>query len=406
MSTTNAAKINSQQEFYAELDRLRAGFDAMEPDMQETFTDTEQGVEGFVVVWNTEISRGGPLYSDGKGCGKGGTRIKKDLTLEDVKRLARAMAEKNAAAGLPLGGAKSGLRADPDASDYEQKWKRFVRLVKDGGFLKEDDGIFGGFGYDIGGKPPLNAIWTIEELGSGRSFTGKPVDMGGTDYDRIGIAGLGVAVAGQTLFEESGGDAQGARFSVQGVGAMGSAVVRYFHELGGVLKYVSDLKYGGTWVFKDGASEEFINDPSLKNLEKEAEKVSDSCEEALFQEVDIVFPCALEDTLTKDNAHKVKARFMSEGANNPTTDEAHQILFDNDVMVAPDILANPGGIIAAFVEMTSDADDKAAEAMEMTRERVADNIRELVSIVATYNVRPDEAGDYMTYRNILKANAG
>ena len=175
----------------------------MQPALEMTFTDPDMDVEGFVVVWNTAISKRGPLFTDGKGCGKGGTRIKQGLSLDDVKRLARAMAEKNAAAGLPLGGAKSGLNADPDAPDYEVKWKRFVSLVQEKGILKEDGGVFGGFGYDIGGKPPLNALWTIDELGSGKSFTGKPVDLGGTDYDKIGIAGLGVAVAGKNTFGRS-----------------------------------------------------------------------------------------------------------------------------------------------------------------------------------------------------------
>ena len=230
--------------FLLELKLLKERFDLMQPILEIVVQDSEMGVEGFVVVWNTAISRNGPLFDNGSGCGKGGTRIKKDLSIDDVKRLARAMAKKNAAAGLPLGGAKAGLNADPDAPDYEKKWKRFVRLVKNEGILKEDGGVFGGFGYDIGGKPPLNALWTIDELGSGKSFTGKPVDLGGTDYDKIGIAGLGVAVAAKTLLEEEGYNSTGATYAVQGVGAMGSAVVRYFDEMGGVLKSVSDPKYG------------------------------------------------------------------------------------------------------------------------------------------------------------------
>ncbi|MCI5059859.1 MAG: Glu/Leu/Phe/Val dehydrogenase [Alphaproteobacteria bacterium] len=395
--------MNNAAEFYNELEDFKTRFDAMEPALELTVKDEAMGIEGFVVVWNTAIAKDGPLSQGGKGCGKGGSRIMKGLKLDDVKRLARAMAEKNSAAGLPLGGAKSGLNADPDAPDYEKKWKRFVRLVKEEGVLCVDGGIFGGFGYDVGGKPPLNALWTIEELGDGKSFTGKPVDKGGTDYDKIGIAGLGVAVAGKTLMEENGKSAQDATFSVQGVGAMGSAVMRFFSEMGGKLQYVSDPKYGGTWHFENGATEEFIQEPSMENLEAEATKISDSYEDCLYQDVDIIFPCALEDTLTKDNAGKVKAKFMSEGANNPTTDEAHQILFDNGTLVIPDIIANPGGIIAAFVELSSNADDLPAEAMKMTRERVADNVRTMMKYVQDLKtVRPDQIADYMTYKNILK----
>lgn len=388
--------------FHSQLSELKTKFDSMEPELEMTFTDPDMGVEGFVVVWNTSISEGGPLFKNGKGCGKGGTRIQKNLSINDVKRLARAMAEKNSAAGLPLGGAKSGLNTDPNAADYEVKWKRFVRLVKDSGILKEDGGIFGGFGYDVGGKPPFNALWTIEELGNGKSFTGKPLDKGGTDYDKIGIAGLGVAIAGKTLLEEFGHNIKGTTFAVQGLGAMGSAVARYFHEMGGVLKSVSDPKYGGTWIFENGASENFIKNPTLENLEKEAQKISDSNEDSLYQKVDIVFPCAMEDTITKENAHKIQAKFMAEGANNPTSDEGHQILFDQGTFVVPDILANPGGIIAAFVELTSDNQNKAEEAMKMTRSRVAANVKEMIKISKGMNARPDQVSDYMTYKNILK----
>ena len=72
------------------------------------------------------------------------------------------------------------------------------------------------------------------------------------------------------------------------------------------------------------------------------------------------------------------------------------------VLVVPDILANPGGIIAAFVEMTSDSDDKAQEAIEMTKERVASNVRDMLKTVTALHVRPDQVADYMTYKNILK----
>ncbi len=392
---------SKQNIFLEELKLLQEKFNVMEPALEMTFKDPKSELEGFVVVWNTFIAQNGPLFENNKGCGKGGTRIKKDLSISDVKRLARAMAEKNAAAGLPLGGAKSGLNADPESPDYEEKWKCFVRMVKDSGILYEDGGVFGGFGYDIGGKPPLNALWTIEELGSGRSFTGKPLDKGGTDYDKIGIAGLGVAEAGKTLLEESNISVKGLTFSVQGVGAMGGAVLKYFSELGGELQFISDPKFGGTWFFENGISKELILHLTADTISSEATKISDSNEDALYQDVGIIFPCALEDTITKENASKIQAKFMAEGANNPTTNEAHKILFSQGTMVVPDIIANPGGIIAAFVEMTSDADNKAEEAIIMTRKRVADNVKKLLALIAEVDVSPDQVADYMTYKNIL-----
>ncbi|HYL17263.1 MAG TPA: Glu/Leu/Phe/Val dehydrogenase dimerization domain-containing protein, partial [Burkholderiales bacterium] len=177
---------NDQHSFRAELKALRHHFDSMQPELEVTVRDPLLGVEGYVVVWNTGISAGGPL----PGCGKGGTRIMPQVSLDEIKMLARTMALKYAAADLPLGGAKSGLKLDPSAPGFERQYRRFVRLCAP--FLHENGGPFGGFGFDIGARPE-HALWACDELGSTRSFTGKPLHMGGTDYDREGIAGLGVA---------------------------------------------------------------------------------------------------------------------------------------------------------------------------------------------------------------------
>jgi glutamate dehydrogenase (NAD(P)+) len=400
----------SAQEFHQQLSSLRERFQQMQPELEVTVRDPELGVEGFVVIWNTKISFGGPLHA----CGKGGTRITKDLKLEDVRRLARAMAEKNAAAGLPLGGAKSGLKMDPTDPMYEKKFRRFAELCKS--FLHENGGVFGGFGYDIGSIPPKNAIWACDQLKTLRCFTGKPLEMGGTDYDREGIAGLGVSVAARTILQENSQEVQGKTFSVQGAGAMGSAVIRYFSEFGGILKFVSDPKYGGTWCLDNLPSKALIEALSHQKkdivsalLLREAKKISEDSNEALYADVDVLFPCAFEDALNAGNAEKVRARFICEGANNPTTEEAHQLFFKKDIKVVPDIIANPGGIIAAFVELTSKVSPEenvktranVINAKEMTVQRVSDNTKKLALLVKKLGVRSDHAGDYIAYFNIF-----
>lgn len=400
---------DSAEAFRKELAELRQKFQSMTPELEVTVRDPDMGVEGFVVVWNTGISRGGPLHN----CGKGGTRIMKNLTLDDVKRLARAMAEKNAAAGLPMGGSKSGMRLDPADPDYEKKYRRFAELCAP--LLHERGGIFGGFGYDVGCIPPKNAVWACDQLKTTRCFTGKPVEMGGTDYDKEGIAGLGVAVAAKTLIEENGGAAAGKTFSVQGAGAMGAAVIRYFSGYGGVLNCVSDPKYGGTWALDKAPSAALVEALSHQKKEaadllaKEGRKVSADSADALYAATDVLFPCAVEDVLRKDNAGRVQARFISEGANNPTTEEAYALLSEKGVKIVPDIIANPGGVIAAFVELTSKVTPeenaktraKVTEAKEMTISRVTANVKRLVKIVNSLNVPADQAGDYMAYCNIF-----
>ena len=143
----NALRKSSSSQrdrFYDGLNAQKERFAAMKPELEMVVRDPAMGVEGYVVVWNTEISVGGPL----ERAGKGGTRITPSLSIDEVKMLARTMALKNAAAGLPLGGSKSGLRADSSAANFETLYRRFVQLCKP--MLHENGGIFGGFGFDIG----------------------------------------------------------------------------------------------------------------------------------------------------------------------------------------------------------------------------------------------------------------
>lgn len=391
----------SRDAFYSELNALKERFAAMQPEIETTLRDPAMGVEGYVVVWNTAISIGGPM----ERAGKGGTRITPTLSLDEVKMLARTMALKNAAAGLPLGGSKSGLKADPDAPGFEKKYRRFVQLCKP--LLHENGGPFGGFGFDIGGKPE-HALWACDELKSTRCFTGKPLHMGGTDYDREGIAGLGVAVAAKALLDYKNMPSANATYAVQGMGAMGAAVFRYFSETGAQMKAFGDPKYGGTWVFEAPVSAS-LADALIKQdvekaktlLAKEGRKISDTAQEALIQDADVLFPCAVQNVITHENAGTIKARMVVEGANGPVTEDARTKLYERGISVIPDFIANPGGIIAAYVELTSPSRDKASEAKNLTRQKIPLNVQAMMKMAEQYEVEPPHAALYMALRKIL-----
>ncbi len=403
MSAAALQKTSESTKFYEQLTVLEERFAAMKPELETTVRDPELGVEGYVVVWNTAISMGGPMERSGKG----GTRVTPHVTMDEVKMLARTMALKNAAAGLPLGGSKSGLRADTSAPDFEKKYRRFVKLCAP--FLRENGGPFGGFGFDIGGQPQ-QALWACDELKSTTCFTGKPLEMGGTDYDREGIAGLGVAVAGQTMMDVRGVKQGESTFAVQGMGAMGAAVFRYFRETGARLSAMSDPKYGGTWVFANPLSAELqaaliAQDVTTANrlLPKEGENISGETEDVLYLETDILFPCAVQNVLTETNSVKVKAKFVCEGANGPCTAEARSKFHERGICLVPDFIANAGGVIAAFVELTSKSDKKADEAKTMTREKIAANVREMYALADRYQAEPQHAGTFMALSKILNA---
>jgi glutamate dehydrogenase (NAD(P)+) len=394
---------SEQQTFYAELKALSDFFEAMQPELEVTVRDSALGVEGYVVVWNTGVSVGGPLERSGKG----GTRITPSVTLDEVKMLARTMALKNAAAGLLLGGAKSGLKLDPSAPGFEKQYRRFVRLCAP--FLHENGGPFGGFGFDIGGRPE-QALWACDELKSTRSFTGKPLSMGGTDYDREGIAGLGVAVAGTTMLEVKGDRAANATFAVQGMGAMGAAVLRYFSEGGARLSALGDPKYGGTWMFDRPLSVELHRALVLQDIEQaqplldeEGRKVSSNAEEVLYAGVDLLFPCAVQNVITESNVGRVRADYVCEGANGPVSEGAREALYARDVPLVPDFIANCGGVIAAFTELTSNSTDKVEEAKRLTRQKIADNVRAMFSLAGRQHAQPQHAALHMALGKIRES---
>lgn len=396
------------QRFAGELEELERRFERLTPELEMTVRDPAMGVEGFVVVWNTIAGSDSPLGR----VGKGGTRITPKTSLEEIKMLARIMALKNAAAGLPLGGAKSGMRDDPSSPGFEQRLRRFATLAAP--VLVERGGIFGGFGFDIGVKPE-HARWVCDELKSTRCFTGKPMDMGGTDYDREGIAGLGVSESAITALRFEGSDATDKTFAVQGMGAMGAAIVRYFSESGGILKAISDPVVGGTYLLPNGASATLTEAISFHQwertkelLSKEGEKVS--LDEALYQAVDVLFPAAVQEVITASNVDKIRAKRVVEGANNPCTKEARTVLSRRGVLVLPDFIVNAGGIIAAFVEMSSTISPEenvrtrmnAEEAKKLTRQRMSANVKRALEIAKASGVEPQVAARYLALTNIFK----
>lgn len=390
-----------REAFLAGLTKLQAAFARMQPLVELTVRDHALDCEGYVVVWNT-LEPG--------GMAKGGTRVTPNVSLDEVKMLARTMALKNAAAGLPLGGAKSGIRADPQAADIKTRYqaisKRFACL------FPEHGGPFGGLGYDIGARPEF-ADWFIEATNMPQRFTGKTRARGGTDYDVEGIAGLGVAVAARTALEQQGKSAKGARYAVQGLGAMGAAVVRYFDGYGGELCAVADPMVGGSYTLSDklpaDARKELVakiavrDNAAVKALLERHGKRADAPDAVLFEAVDVLFPSARQEVIRPDNVGQVRAKMVAEGANGPCAGDTRDQLHARGVTVLPDFLANPGGIIAAYVEMTSKAQDKVSEAKAMTERVIADNVRTVLGVAQSLHVAPTQAATYLALARVVRA---
>jgi glutamate dehydrogenase (NAD(P)+) len=301
------------------------------------------------------------------------------------------------------------LRGDPDAPGFERLYRRFISLVKP--ILAENGGIFGGFGFDLGGRAS-HPVWACDELGSRRSFTGKPLSMGGTDYDREGIAGLGVATAAKTALEIAGSPLNSISFSVQGLGAMGGAVVRYFSEYGAHLRYISDPRIGGTFDIGTPTPTLLaaIAQQDFAAIQRELiGRTPAPLDEVLYRQVDVLFPCAVHGVIRADNVERVVASYVVEAANNPCTDEARDSLFARGITVIPDFIANPGGVIAAYVEMLSEVQPipggpaaKVERAKSFTRDRISENVHEMMKLSVELQVNPVLTGRYLALRRALK----
>ncbi len=392
-----------------ELEQLKQHHDNKQPELELTLKNQEIGLEGYIVVWDSSPGTKGPLGP----CAKGGTRIEPNVTLDDVKMLAGKMALKNAAAGLPLGGAKSGFRADPNDPKTKEKYQEFAKMSKP--HLHENGGAFGGFGFDIGARKE-HPHWVCEALESTKSFTGKPLDMGGTDYDVEGIAGYGVAVAGRQACEALG--ITDKRYTVQGIGAMGAAVIRYFQDMGGNLEYISDPRIGGTWkVLTDKICPDLIKaiqthdiETSKSILKDRHEFLSEDNNEVLYQEVDLIFPCAIQNVITHDRAPHLKAKVVVEGANSPCTYDSYERLKERDIYAVPDFLANSGGIMAAYIEMTdqSSLEDnvqyktKTQAAKKLTEEKISKNMSDFFELMKSDNLSAHQAAYYLALSRLYK----
>lgn len=398
--------MNNQ--LFDELTAWMKQFNALKPELEFTVRDPELDIEGYVVVWNTSAGISGPLGR----VGKGGTRVSSSVSLTEIATLAQSMTLKNAAAGVPLGGAKSGLRADPNNPDFERQYRRFINLCAP--TLYVNGGPFGGFGFDMGGAPE-QAVWACEELGRSDCFTGKSIAMGGTDYDREGIAGYGVAVAARTALTEHGQVLDNTTFGVQGLGAMGAAVVRFFTEFGAQLRVIADPRIGGTLMLPNAASAELIAAIAERDYAAVTELAHNEGAEqhdldgALSTPVDVLFPAATQNVITTDNANTIAANYIIEAANGPITTDAYGILSEKHIDIVPDIIANPGGIIAAFVELTEPVsiEDNIANhtlvnrAKAFTEEKITDNVSQLIELQRTVGFSPRQAGEYLALSRLF-----
>lgn len=304
---------------------------------------------------------------DNTACGQaiGGVRMATDVTAEEACRLARAMTLKNAAAGLPHGGGKAVICADPkmEPCKKEQLIRAFAAAIA--GLTEYVPGP------DMG-TDELAMGWVHDEIGRA---VGLPRELGGIPLDEIGATGFGLAVAIEVAAKAIGLALVGARVAVQGFGAVGKHAARFLAEKGCVLVAASDS--GGTVFAAAG-----LDVTSLIDLKRAGKSVTDLLggekgghEAIIDAPCDIWIPAARPDVLNRKNAERLKATIVAQGANIPCTPEAEKILEARGVLVLPDFVVNAGGVICAAAEYHGSAESAAFSAIE---DKIHRNISSLI----------------------------
>lgn len=295
-------------------------------------------------------------YSSTLGPFKGGIRYHQDVDISEVAGLAALMTFKCSLLNLPLGGAKGGVKVDPtklSRGELQSLTRRFT--IEIAPFIGPQEDIPA---PDMGTDGQTMA-WLMDTYSQQRGFavpavvTGKPIEIGGS-LGRVTATGYGVIYIAEKCLQTQGKTLKGTSLAIQGFGNVGQHAASLAAENGMRVVAVSDVSGGihnGDGLDVTDLLEYMKTNKFVKGYPK-AKEISN--EDLLALEVDVLAPCALNGVLTKENAGKVRAKIVVEGANGPTTTEADKILAEKGVLIAPDILANGGGVIVSYFEWVQD----------------------------------------------------
>ena len=299
---------------------------------------------------------------------KGGFRYGSGVSLGECAALAMWMTLKCALVGLPFGGAKGGVRCDPNRLS-ESELERITRR-----YASE---IFPIIGPDRDISAPDIATgeremaWFMDTYSQQvghpvpEIVTGKPLVLGGTEGRDI-ATGLGVVFCIEELMDTVGEQLDGQRVVVQGCGNVGATVMRELAQRGATIVGISDVT-GGV-ADPDGVDAEVVEAWLAEHdfLRGFPHGTPVGRVEILEQPCDILVPAAVEQQITVENADRIDARWVVEGANGPTTPEADEILARRGIEVLPDVLANAGGVTVSYFEWVQDQQKLAWHAAEVS----------------------------------------
>ena len=352
--------------------------DHLGPKSIHHFYEPATGLKAILVVDNVAA---GPAI--------GGCRMAPDVTLDECFRLARAMTLKNAAAGLPHGGAKSVIMANPEDHEHKEDLIRaFAKMIG-----PVTDYIPG---PDMGTNETAMG-WVKDEIGRA---VGLPSVIGGIPLDEIGATAYGVVIAAEVAQNFGGPRLRGARVAIQGFGAVGKHAARFFAEKGAIVVAAADIN--GTVYDPHG-----LDVRKLVEIKDRGGNVIDypggerPPRDAIVEvDCDIWVPAARPDVIREDNEHLVKARLIVQGANIGVTDAAERMLHDRGVICIPDFISNAGGVICGSVEYHGGTE---AQAFEVIEEKTRANVAQVLRRAARDHMLPREAATRLAEERVAQA---
>jgi len=291
-------------------------------------------------------------HNDAVGPTKGGIRFHPEVDLDEIKALSIMMTLKCNIMYLPYGGGKGGVICNPEElskDELEAVSRGFVRAISQVVGPTKDIPA-----PDVYTNPQVMA-WMMDEYSKIREYdapgfiTGKPISLGGS-LGRASATAKGCAIVMEEAAKKIGLDLSKCTIAVQGCGNVGSYMVKFAEEMGAKVVAVCDVKGGVfncegiTYEQLKSHLDEFGTIRGLGNCQCMDPK------DVLTIDCDILVPAAIENAISLENVHDVKAKLIVEAANGPTTPEANKVLLDKGVFIVPDILANAGGVTVSYFE--------------------------------------------------------
>lgn len=338
---------------------------------------------------------------------KGGLRYHPTVDEAEVESLASLMTWKTSLLRLPYGGAKGGIELDPSElseAELERVTKAFTVKIKE---------VIGPY-TDIP-APDVNTnaqimAWIMSEYAEHYGFqpacvTGKPVYLHGSE-GRESATGLGVTMITDFLLKKHEKYIRDCTFVIQGFGNVGYNTAKFIEERGGKIIAVSDAS-GGIYNpegLNVAEMKSFINTHKvLKNFHK-GDPISN--EDLLTLECDVLIPAALGDVFDKKMAEQVRCKFIIEGANGPTLPEADDVFDKRGIIVAPDILANAGGVVVSYFEWVQNIQQLYWDEERIRKElhiKMLSAYERVIAISEKYNCSLRTAAYYLGLGRVAKA---